>query len=384
MLDFLKGKREPIALDIGGDSIKMLQMQQVGGALSVRACGRWRYPDIPAADKKQRHELAISAVREMLRKEDFRGRRVVSALSMMDMHIKNIRLSAMPEQDLPGALAAEAQQRFEMADVRPDQLGYLNAGEVRQGVDIRQEIILMGVPSVTLNDHLEMLDLMGLRIEHIEPEPLSLFRSLERFLRRAADEQAVSVLVDVGVSAARVIVARGRQIVFLKAIEIGGRKFTEVVASHLNLSYAEASELRTRIMMEQSQRPRDTQDQRDQGDALRWTVFDAMRGEVESLAKEIALCLRYCSVTFRGLRFSGVTLTGGEAYDPALRDLMSQHLNLPCTVGQPLRGIDVSGLDLGNRRGNLAEWAVCTGLALRDLDTSTLKEDDHGEHRLSA
>ena len=154
----------------------------------------------------------------------------------------------------------------------------------------------------------------------------------------------------------------------------------------------EASELRMRVMKEQSRQPREdaaapaepSSEPRDTKDALRWTMFDAVRGEVEALAKEIALCLRYCSVTFRGLRFVTVTFTGGEAYEPALRELIGQHLNLPCVIGQPLRGVDVSGLDLGNRRGHLAEWAVCTGLALRGTAAGNFNEDEHGDDRLSA
>ncbi|HUU60291.1 MAG TPA: hypothetical protein VMZ50_12160, partial [Phycisphaerae bacterium] len=100
---------------------------------------------------------------------------------------------------------------------------------------------------------------------------------------------------------------------------------------------------------------------------VEWTVHDALRGEVEALAKEIALCLRYCSVTFRGLRPDRVTLTGGEAYDPAVRNLLQENLGIECVLGQPLKGIDVSDVDFENdRRATLAEWAVCAGLAARE------------------
>jgi type IV pilus assembly protein PilM len=393
MLGLFKSRCEPIALDIGGDSIKMLQMQRVGGALRVRAGARWRFPDIPVADVRQRRDLTVVAVRELLSRHGFKGRRVVYALPMSQIHIKNIRMPSMSELQLNSALMLEAQQRFELPDITPDQMGFLNAGEVRQGADIRNEIILMGVPGGIIEEHLSLLGDMGLSPEHIEPEPVALFRGMNRFLRRQDDENVVSVVVDVGVSATRVIVARGRRIVFLKSIDIGG-----VVAAHLNLSCVEANELRMRVMKEQSRQPREGGDApepdhgtselrespRETKDALRWSMFDAVRGEVESLAREIALCLRYCSVTFRGLRFASVTFTGGEAYEPALRELIGQHLNLPCVIGQPLRGVDVSGLDLGNRRGHLAEWAVCTGLALRDMRAGRFNENEDDDDRLSA
>jgi len=44
-------------------------------------------------------------------------------------------------------------------------------------------------------------------------------------------------------------------------------------------------------------------------------------------------------------------------------------------VGQPLDGIDTSGVDLGcSRTHDTNEWAVCTGLALHGADRGA--EDD--------
>jgi type IV pilus assembly protein PilM len=254
---------------------------------------------------------------------------------------------------------------------------------------VRDEVILLAAPPQVVEDHLELLDAIGLKPEHIDAEPVALFRVFERFLRRNSDEQIVSVIVDIGHTVTRVVVARGKQIVFLKTIEIGGRKLTEVVASHLNLSLSEAAEIRTRIKQDTPFDDRngvsmETQ-RREDPNSLQWTVYDAVRAEVETLAKEISLCLRYCSVTFRGLRCSSVILAGGEAYDPAVTELLTQQLGVPCEVAQPLRGFDISGMELGNRRGRLAEWAVCAGLSIRDMNIRTVvKESGNGESRLSA
>jgi len=121
-------------------------------------------------------------------------------------------------------------------------------------------------------------------------------------------------------------------------------------------------------------------------DSVNWTLHDAVRGEAEQLAKEISLCLRYCSVTFRGLRPTRVALTGGEAYDPALLKLLGNGLDCECVVGEPLRGIDLGDADLGSeRRGVLTEWSVATGLALRGLARDEgVREADHDRRRVPA
>lgn len=382
MLGFLTRNRYwPIALDIGTESIRMLQLHRVGNIISVKACSQWQFPRSASQDANQRRQLAVPAVREMLRTAPFKGRRVVSALSCDQVSIKNVRLPHMPEHEMKEAVKWEAKERFGF-DPQRDQIAFLNAGQVRSGNETRDELILLTVAQQETSAHLEMLDSMGLLPEHIEVQPVALFRVFERWLRRRADEQAVSVIVEIGRSATRVVVARGRDIVFIKSIDIGGLKFSEAVARQLGLELVEADELRLKASREHGEK------QRMQGGEvdLDWTLHDAVRGELEALAREISLCLRYCAVTFRGLRPEKIMLTGGEAYDPSVLKLLNEHMHIECLVGQPLRGMDVSAVDLGgDRRASLVEWSTCAGLAMRNIDfAGGIKEVEHGEHRLSA
>ena len=57
---------------------------------------------------------------------------------------------------------------------------------------------------------------------------------------------------------------------------------------------------------------------------------------MEDLTKEISLCLRYYSVTFRGQRPSRVRLMGGEAHDPQLVTMLSGALSISVEAGAPL------------------------------------------------
>jgi type IV pilus assembly protein PilM len=388
MLDYVLPKRHwPIALDIGTDSIKMLQMRRAGEGIAVGACGRWAFPPSVGDDQAKRRELTLQGVRELLGKEGFRGRRVVSALSCEQLKVKNVRLQAMSRAELDEAVRHEAEERFGQP-FEPDQLHYLQAGQIRQGVDSYQELIILAAPAEVIESHLSMLTELGLSPELIDAEPLAVFRPFERLLRRQADEDAISVVIDLGHAVTKVVVARGRQIVLIKSIAIGGRDFTEAVARQLNLSHEEAGDLRTRVMREHAERRRQRDGADDKGDpnSVDWTIQDAVRGEVERLAREIALCLRYCSVTFRGVRPRQVIMTGGQAYDPAMTRLLVEHLGVECRIGHPLKGIDTSCVDFeSDRRGVLAEWSVCAGLAYRCgqfVRRSRTGEDER--HRLSA
>ncbi len=368
-----KTKYGQIGLDIGAESVKMLQLAVVRDKLFVAAAALRHLPESavrPDADGQTRRKILIETIREMLANRVFHGRNVVSCMRADEIGVKNVRLPRMPDDELASAVVWECQERFGF-EVDADRIHYIKAGEVRQGDDVRNEVILIAVPGDVLTRHLDMLSEVRLIPAHVDAEPTALFRAYERFLRRADDDASVSVIVDIGLACTKVIVARGRSILLIKAIDIAGRKFNESVAEELNMSFAEAATLRRRTF--ENGRPglakaNTTEPMPTMEGKVQWSVFDAIREQVETLAREISLCLRYCSVTFRGLRPTKITLTGGEAYDPRLAESLKEYLDCECVIGQPLSGIDLGGVEIdGDRRGELTEWSVATGLALRSL-----------------
>lgn len=372
----------PIGVDLGADSVKLMQLRNSGGMLSVSACARGRLPK-SVSDGDELHAHRARILRELLQQGGFRGRRAVMALSCEDLHLKMLRLPQMPDTELAQAVRWEAAEQFSF-DPMPDQLSFINAGSVRVGEEMRNEIIMMVASPEAVRERVRLADEVGLRLENIDAEPLALFRTFERMLKRQEDAQAVTVLVDLGRRGTRVIVARGRDVIFIKNIDIGGRDLVRTVAEQLNLSEVEADELRLKVMRENAEAG-ENESTATQRESIQWTVFDTVRGKVEELAHEIMLCLRYCAVTFRGLRPREVLLTGGEAYDPALVNLLGEHISTECALGRPLRFMDLSRVSLdSDRRGVLCEWGVCAGLALRHYAKQTQSEGDDAEHRLSA
>ena len=375
-------KYSPIGLDIGTEGVRMLQLRQDGKRLFVSGIAHKRFSKEfveNELDQETRRRQAIETVREILKTGKFHGRKVISCLRADELHIKSIRLPHMSDAELSQAIMWECKERFGF-EPSPDRVHYIRAGQVKQGNETRDEIILLAVPENTISAHIEMLSKMHLIPLHVDAEPIALFRAQNRFLQRIEDNTTVSVLVDIGLSKTTIIIAKGRRILLIKIIEIGGRHLNQSVSEELNMSYSAASELRKRLManptstnssqwhnqpLPQKSEEAITQPQSKQ---VIWSVSDAIRGCVEALAHEINLCLRYCSVTFRGLRPEKITLMGGQAYDTELVKLMTEYLDTKCVIAQPLLGIDLSEIEAEtDRRTELTEWSVATGLVLRNM-----------------
>jgi Tfp pilus assembly PilM family ATPase len=157
---------------------------------------------------------------------------------------------------------------------------------------------------------------------------------------------------------------------FFKTIEIGGRALNEAVARKLEISPDEARDLRRRVALEAAAAGQPPASPAEPGGtcangAVRQAVFDATRGLIDELAREVALCLRYHSVTFRGHRPAKVRLIGGEAVDPLVLSILGGALPIAVEPFRPLYSVDTARMPAAERRGRLSEWTVALGLGLK-------------------
>jgi len=362
MLRALTRKTPPIGLDISTDGVRMMQLDAIGKAVSAIAAGHKPLPAAAADDPQGFREHVVKAVKDLLAERGFRGRRVVTCLGGGDIDIKQARLPRIAPRERASAIQWEANERFEF-EVKPELLHHFVGGEVRAANEIRDEIIMLAAPEPKVDAHLDILDAIDLYPVAVDAEPACVFRPFERFLRRGADVEKVSVVVDIRPTNSWVIFAKGRNISFLKSVDVGNDHFSRAVAEQLSIDYAEAVGLRRQLLQDIGS-PIDVAG----GEQIRMALRDAIRPVAEELAREISLCLRYCAVTFRGIRPERVTLVGPGAADPYVQELLGESINLECEIGRPLRGIDLSQVELGeDHRGPLCEWSVVAGLALRDL-----------------
>lgn len=352
----------PIGIDIGADSIKMMQLQVVGDDLEVACAAREAMPPAPASDINARSAVALDTVRQTLRRHEFRGRRAIVSLPRELMHVKTLRLPPMPADEVAAVLQYEARNLFPF-DTDQATIHHLCAGEVRQGADIKQELIVLAAKNAEIDQYVEQLHASDLVVDGLDYEPVATYRSIERFMRRKEDDQDVNVLVDIGLRRSQVIIGRGHELSLVKPIEIGGQHLRDLVARKLELPADEAISLRRRLAEAMTIDPDAAR-----GDSVRQAVYDATRGMMEDLGREISLCLRYYSVTFRGARPTRVRLVGGEAADPQLLQILNGALSIPVETGRALQNVDFSKMRPTLRKGPMSEWSVAMGLSLKGTD----------------
>lgn len=370
----------PIGLDIGHNSIKMIQLAVDDGKAEVLAAHKVRIDPCLNGDGEERREFVVASIRRVLAQGNFRGRNVVSCLPSDKLKTTSLRLPEGDAAQIEQALAKEAADRFGL-DPDQDAINYLVAGSVRQGDEVKNELILFATDDETIKSHIAMLEEAHLRPVAIDTIPCALFRSFERSLRRHEDKERTVVFVDIGAQFTTVVFGRAGQICFVKQMPIGGVNFDREIAAKLGINISEATKLRGGLRMERGLPAPEAESTGDaSGDSLatldaatRQVMVGATDAVAEELTREISLCFRYYTVTFRGKRIERAFLTGGEAYENILLNVLARKLAVEIEVAQPLKGFDLSreGMRIylnGDRRGVLCEWAVAVGLSLKGWD----------------
>jgi len=335
----------------------MLQLTREGDRyVALAAASRPLGRDVCLESGDAYHQAVGNAVREMLASGGFQGRHVVSCLPASSLQYKNIRLPKMPHDELASAVRWEASERLKLSGDAMN-IQFFDAGEVTQGQESRREVILLAAPKRFVDEHIRSLKSCDLEFSAIDAVPAALARCTTRSASRDDQEADVRVVIDVGYTGTKVLVTRGQRICFFKLIEIGGRHMDEALASKLQLPTAAAAEARHGWMSGET------------GCGADARIAAALGPVVEDLSREINLCLRYYSVTFRGRRPEEALVVGGESGNAWLWARLCEGAGLKPSADDPLASLDLTPVhDVVGGPDKWAGWIVAAGLSLRQIN----------------
>ncbi len=368
----------PIGIDLCASGVKMVQLRRKRGEkLALVASARIELPSGAGADPLSETRVAtlIKSITERMETGGFKGRKCVLAIDDRAMRVRSVRQPSMPDDEIQRAMELDARGRLGFSSGENAEFGWMRAGEVTQGDARGDEIILVGSRTEPLVALVNGLAKQGVRVMAIEPGFVSSARSFTRFIRRASEQNDVRALVDVGLRSTGVMLLRGRKVAFFKPLELGGEMMIQAASERLGLDVEAVSELRKQ-RMRQSVASADGVDPK-----VDRAIFESIRPIMSELAREVALCMRYYSVTFRGSRPRECLVIGGEAATPHFVDVLHEELRLPTSLGEPLKHVeatDGSGQwEPPYSKGG--EFSVAAGCGMRLWEQSSLRRSSKGK-----
>ncbi len=305
-----------------------------------------------------------ATARQLVEDGPFRGRRCVVSLPRSMVAVQAMRMPALGDEDLRAAIRWEAPERFGV-DRERAQADFLRTGLVTEG---RDEVLAVCGDRPGVEALLDPLVDAGLRPEAAEPSFVAAARACSRTCRRESDRGKIRAAVEIDADGATILVLQGSRIAFARGVAIGGDAFEAAIARSLGIGPDEAASLRRDRITTAGAALSGRVDAHPVDPEAHAAAADATRGLRTDLAHEVARCLRYYGVTFRGPAAAEVRLCGEDALEPGLDASIAEVTRLPVTNDDPDAGLrrlfDACNRQVHDERGHVA-WCIAYGAATR-------------------
>ncbi|MDH7600368.1 MAG: pilus assembly protein PilM, partial [Sedimentisphaerales bacterium] len=227
------GDYGPIGIDLGRAQVKLIQLEGPGGRVFRSRCEA-----IPRPDYAEDQACLADLLGRMARKGGFKGNKVVCGLGAGDLRITSVRVPDCPPDQVPERVFREVAGLG--LDLGQYQLGFIQAGQVHQHGQSRQEVIILAASKEAIDAKVRTLDRAGLEVVGLEPSPLAMVRAAYRL---AGCDGGPIAIVDVGLASTTIVLAHAGHVRLIKSIPAGIQTFIARIGQRLGIDLQEAGRL---------------------------------------------------------------------------------------------------------------------------------------------
>ncbi len=345
LLDFLGSGKPKLAIDLGADSIKILQMEGTPGNYKLKNFTIEYLEEGFFSEGMVQDTLKVGEkIKDAMAQTGMKAKAIVTGVSGRSVIIKFIKLQNKPDQELDIDIKNEATTYipFEISEVVMDY--------AKLGVDSTDQVDIM-ITAIKREDIETMngfYSSINLAPGIVDVAPLAIFNALEANYDLEGDKSYA--LVNIGSSMTNLIMIDKGVPKFTRDIFNGGLNCTKFIERMRRLEFKDAEKFKKA--------------QRENVGEL-YSIIGNPLGE---LVREISGTFEYV----QGMNFSPLSriyLCGGSALIPNLKDYFVNQFGIETELMNPFKKIDVIGstIDTHYLEAIAPQLATGVGLAIRTI-----------------
>lgn len=397
-----KTRLTPIAIDFGVDSVKMLQISTSGDTTQLVGAASVVVPESARRDSAARYSFLGDAVKELIRQQPFKGRRVMCAIPAFQTLVNTFELQCNENDDIDQQVNLHLQTVMEKDPSRMVIRNQRVGSVVRDG-STRQRVICMAANRAVVMRYLELATAAKLEVVGMHSEPVCIARGFsELYNRRDSDKTEARCFIDIGAATSKLVIIRDHEVLLARNIAVSGDELTRRHAKEHRLDFAEARLARIREAANpMAARPfpsaADTQrselikaaiggttvggvsvaTQDDEGERRERGLVDKpaelseLDETLDTLIDGIRMTVRYHDSVRPDAPVKRIVLLGGEAQQRVVAEAVAYGFGIPTFVGDPLArvmrtpGLTPVGVNINQPQPG---WAVPLGLCLSEAN----------------
>jgi type IV pilus assembly protein PilM len=345
--------RNLVGLDIGDSSIKVVELKDLGkgrgfqlAKIGSESLSAEAIVDGAIMDS----QLVIETIQRLFQRLKIKNTQVATALSGHSVIVKRISLPVMTAAELAESIHWEAEQYipFDIDDVNLDY-------QILEGSSLSGEgnmdVLLAAAKKDKINDYTSVITQAGLQPVAVDIAAFAMQNAFEA--NYEFEPHQIIALVDIGAAVSSITVLHGGTSVYWRDINVGGNQYTDAIQKELNLSAAQAEQLK-------------------RGEELDGIPYERVLPILSAVNEDVGTEIQKTLDFFKQISATDEALdrlyiTGGSAQVIHLKEALGERLHTQVELMNPFRRIQPSGRDVPadvlNEMTPTASVAV--GLALR-------------------
>lgn len=300
-------------------------------------------------------ETVAGYLKEVWKQNRIGRKKVIVGVANQKVIVRPMDLPYMPEDELESAVKYQVQE-FIPIPIDDAIVGYEVVDEYMTGEEERmQTVLLAAAHREMIQTFIDAVGGAGLIPVAVELKAFAIARSLVKkeyqFLEEEGESPGSICIINIGAGICNICVVKEGTPRFVRMLMRGGDFFTKMLCDHLDLSPAEAEEIK-------------------RGRSSDAEANALLQREIQAFVGEIRRSLEYYISQTQERDLSKVILSGSGSKMINLPLELNGGLRLPIEIGHPLQNLQLGKLPYSPEE--LAELeasiAVSVGLALRDTE----------------
>lgn len=325
MFSRVKSEYFPAVIEIGANSLKLLQIAKIKSSYKIIKADYIALElNKGVAGQALKHSLE-----ELLKRNKIKGE-AVTLLPVNKIIPYNYTLLNMPPDEIESALLWKIKQNLVLGvnfeDIFFDYIYNFSKPEANKDIQV---LVFVLAQKIAL-DMVQLFKEVSLNLIVIEPQSYAIIKVL--FLLKSISEQETVLVIHFGASSSSIAVVSCGYPYLIKPLAVSGNGFTDSLAGYYQYDWAKAEALKIKEGLGELQLKK-TQNAQEAG------CFSVLSSQLEILIIDIENTFQYFSqylVKSKVLTFSRVILCGGAASLKNLDKFLSNKLNVPVVVFDPV------------------------------------------------
>jgi type IV pilus assembly protein PilM len=357
-------KNQLVGLDIGSQSIKLVEINQTKKGLILKNFGIIGLPkDAIVEGTIKEMEIVASAIKSLFKNLNVKNKNVATSISGFSVIVKKISITKRAQSELDASIHEEAEQYipFDISDVNLDYEILTGKNEeastegeapteTKKGVGL-MDVMLVAAKKDIIEDYESLVHLAGLNPVIMDVDAFALQNAFEISVEKTSGCYAI---INLGAEELGINAVKDGVSIFTRDSSYGGSQITEAIMSKFNVSFEEAEKIK-----------------------LGGTKVDKEKGALEEIftstvtgwVQEIKRALDFLSTTYPDETIEKILVSGGAYRIPGFTKYLEMETGIAIEELNPFANLQINEKAFDPRYlSYIAPQAgVAVGLALRSV-----------------